>query len=307
MLSFQGEGMVSQPFNVSFSSGLDTCRGWHFAPLAGTFSHSCIVMAHGFGGTMEDGLLPYARHFSDAGFHVLLFDYRHFGASGGQPRQLLSIQLQLQDWRAAVAFARGIEGVRSDRIGLWGTSLSGGHVVKVAAQDKTIAAVSSQCPLMSGLEAVVQSTRETRPLTTLRATFWALLDWMGGRIGLSPILIPIVGPPGTMAAMSTPDAQPGYQAIASNSFKNQVAARIVLSIPGYNPEKVIHRLKCPILIQVCNNDALAPPPAARKAAGKTNQSELVQYPLSHFEIYTGKHFDKSVIDQLEFFTKHLGS
>ncbi len=299
--------MVSQPFDVSFSSGQDACQAWHFAPPAGASRRSCIVMAHGFGGTREDGILPYAQRFVSAGFHVLLFDYRHFGASGGQPRQLLSIRHQLDDWTAAVAYARAIEGVLSDRIGLWGTSFSGGHVVEVAVRDKNIAAISSQCPLMSGFSAVKQSAKETGPLTTIRAVLWALMDWMRGCVGLAPILIPIVGPPGTMAAMSTPDAQPGYQTIASDSFKNHVAARIVLSVPGYNPTKVIHRLECPILIQVCTRDTLAPPQAAREAADKATQSELKQYPLLHFEIYTGKHFERSVTDQLEFFKKHLGS
>ena len=62
----------------------------------------CVVMAHGFSGTRDDALPGYAEAFRDAGFAVVLFDYRHFGASSGQPRQLLDIRRQLQDYRAVV-------------------------------------------------------------------------------------------------------------------------------------------------------------------------------------------------------------
>ena len=46
-------------------------------------------MAHGFSGVREQRLDAYAERFAQAGLAVLVFDYRHFGASGGEPRQLL--------------------------------------------------------------------------------------------------------------------------------------------------------------------------------------------------------------------------
>ncbi len=93
----------------------------------------CVVMAHGFSATRDDGLPEYAEAFRAAGYAVLLFDYRHFGASTGEPRQLLDIARQHDDYRAAVAYARGLDGVDADRIVLWGSSFSGGHVLAVAA------------------------------------------------------------------------------------------------------------------------------------------------------------------------------
>ena len=95
----------------------------------------CVVMAHGFSGTRDDGLPGYAEAFRDAGFVVVLFDYRHFGASTGEPRQLLDIARQLDDYRAVIEWARGLDGIDPDRIVLWGTSYSGGHVLTLAAAD----------------------------------------------------------------------------------------------------------------------------------------------------------------------------
>ena len=107
-------------------------------------------MAHGLSGTRNASLEPYAERFAAAGFYVVLFDYRYLGDSDGEPRQLISIPRQLEDWKSAIAFARTMPGVDAERIGLWGCSLSGGHVIVAAARDKRIAAVSAQCPMLDG-------------------------------------------------------------------------------------------------------------------------------------------------------------
>ena len=117
--------------DIQFPSQGLACRGWFYS--AGTDKlRPCIVMAHGFGGVKEMRLDAYAERFAAAGYHVLVFDYRHFGASDGEPRQILSIRRQHQDWRAALAHARSLPGVDAARIILWGTSFSGGHAAAVA-------------------------------------------------------------------------------------------------------------------------------------------------------------------------------
>ena len=103
-------------------------------------------MAPGFGGTRDNSLLGYAEGFAAAGLDVLLFDYRGFGASGGSPSQLVSVQRQRRDYHAAVAAARQLPGVDPERIVVWGVSYSGGHVVVVAARDKRVAATISLTP-----------------------------------------------------------------------------------------------------------------------------------------------------------------
>jgi uncharacterized protein len=93
--------------DAEFGSQGTTCRAWHYTPdkNGGGTLRPCVVMAHGFGATRDASLEPYAERFAAAGMHVLLFDYRHFGASDGEPRQLLSVHRQLQDYAAAVGFA----------------------------------------------------------------------------------------------------------------------------------------------------------------------------------------------------------
>src|SRR5687768_15112277 len=110
---------------VRFRSGDDECGAWLFRP-DGDEQGPCIVLAHGFGGTREARLDAYAERFCAAGYVALVFDYRHFGASAGEPRQLISIRGQRADWRAAVAYARELEDVDANRVVAWGTSFSGG-------------------------------------------------------------------------------------------------------------------------------------------------------------------------------------
>src|SRR5213592_4230533 len=140
--------------DVAFPSDSDECRAWLFMPDAER--PPLVILGHGLGATREYGLEPFAQRFADAGIAALAFTYRHFGDSGGQPRQLLDIKRQLGDWAAALAYARSLEGIDADRIALWGTSFGGGHVIEAAARDQVggrgkdrvsdLAAVVSQCP-----------------------------------------------------------------------------------------------------------------------------------------------------------------
>jgi dienelactone hydrolase len=101
-----------------------------------------------------------------------VFDYRNFGDSEGQPRQLLDIGMQLADWDAAVDYARTLEDIDHNRIGLWGTSFGGGHVIATAARLPGIAAAVVQCPFTDG----VASVRTLNPVITARITARAVRD-----------------------------------------------------------------------------------------------------------------------------------
>ena len=136
--------------DVEFASERDTCAAWLYVP-DGNGPFAAVVLAHGWTGVREQRLDAYAARFADAGLAALVFDYRHFGASSGQPRQLLDIKRQLADWAAAVSFARSRAEIDSARIAVWGTSFSGGHVVETAARDPQIAAVVAQAPFADGL------------------------------------------------------------------------------------------------------------------------------------------------------------
>src|SRR4051794_17314073 len=177
--------------DIEFHSGGDECAAWLYRP-EGDGPHPIVVLAHGFGGVREARLWAYAERFAAAGLAALVFDYRHFGASGGQPRQLLDIDLQLDDWRAAIARVRGLHGIDPDRVALWGSSFSGGHVAGLAAEDHGVAAAVSQGAFLDGLWVL----RAAGARNALRMTVAGLRDEAARLLRRPPYTIPIVGRPG---------------------------------------------------------------------------------------------------------------
>lgn len=297
-----------QRIDVEFSSGGVTCRGWHYIPAQPVSTPApCIVMAHGLGGTRDAGLEPYAERFSQAGYHVLLFDYRYFGASDGEPRQLLQVGKQLADWRAAVEYARSLPDVDAERIALWGSSFSGGHVATTAAGDARIAAFSAQGPMMDGRAAVFGLVGYAGIGRIFKMTAYGMADVLKSALGLGAVTMPIMARPGGFAAMSSHDAYDGYRAIQPDDWKNEMTARAALTLPLYRPVAVAGKIRCPGLIQVCMKDSVAPASAAIKLAKKMgDKATLKQYDIGHFDIYVGEAFETAVADQLAFFKQHLG-
>lgn len=289
--------------NVRFESKGQGCAGWFYLPK-GTGPFPAVVMAHGFGLVKGGGLPAYAERFVNAGFAVLSFDYRHFGESDGEPRQVLDIGKQLDDWRAAVAYARSLPEIDASRLALWGTSFSGGHVLTIAAEDPAIAAVISQVPFTDGLTAPAA----TGLGLTLRLSGAAMLDAARALFGAAPLTVPIVGAPGTLAAMTQPGSEEGYHAIADQdpSWKDEVAARVFLSLALYRPGRKASRVRCPLLVCVGENDRVTLPEPAYAAASRAPRGELVRYPIGHFDIYSGSWFETAVRDQLAFLEKHVG-
>ncbi len=293
---------------IAFGSGSATCRAWLYRPddgLPSAGTRPCVVMAHGFGATRDASLAPYAERFAAAGLCVLLFDYRHFGASDGEPRQLLSVRRQLEDYASAIAFARAIDGVDPARVAVWGTSFAGGHALVTAARVPGVAAAVCQCPMMDGLAAVKRILDYAGPVQLLRLTAHGLWDALLALFGRAHY-VPTVGQPGELAVMTSADAEAGYRALAPPGFRFEVAARIALTVGLYRPVRHAATAGCPVLVQICEQDSVAPAAAAEETVRRLGRrAELRRYPIGHFEPYFGVHFERSVGDQVEFLCRHL--
>lgn len=289
--------------DARFSSGESDCAAWLYRP-DGVDRAAVLVMAHGFSATRDQRLDAYAERFCDAGVGALVFDYRGFGASQGEPRQVVDIAAQHADYRAAIAYARTLEWTDPDRVGLFGSSFSGGHVLAVGAADERIACVVAQCPFTDGLATLPK----LGVLNAMRLTAAGMADQLGALAGRDPRYVAAVGPPGALAVMSTPDAEPGFRALtpADTLWENRVAARIALRVASYRPGRAAARLRCPVLFCVCDEDSLTPAEATIRHAQRSPQAEIKRYPIGHFDIYVGEPFERAVADQTEFLVRHLG-
>lgn len=291
---------MSDRTDVTISSAGESLAAWLYRPAGAAGDVPCVVMAHGFSATREEGLAPYAEAFQAAGLAALVFDYRHFGDSTGEPRQLLDIGRQRADYRAAVGYARGLEGIDGARIALWGSSFAGGHVMSLAQEDPAVAAVVAQAPFTDGLTIVKNAPK----LNLLRATADAVRDQAGALLGRPPVLLTAAGKPGTYAVMTAPDALSGFESIVGvdSKWRNEIAARVMLHIGTENPAGGTGKLAMPLLICACDHDLTTPPAPARKAAERAPRGELKTYPIGHFEIYSNL---QARADQVEFLTRHL--
>jgi dienelactone hydrolase len=293
---------MAQREDVQFTSGDDRISAWLYRPT-GSGPAPLLVMAHGLGAVRTMRLDAYAERFSAAGYACLVFDYRNFGDSEGQPRQLLDIGMQLADWAAAVDYARTLPGIDHSRIGLWGTSFGGGHVIATAALLPDIAAVVAQCPFTDG----VASVRTLNPLIFMRIGVLATRDIIAARLGKAPVMVAAAGKPGEVALMNAPDVYPGFMRLVpeGEAVPNEVAARFAMKVITYRPGRWTAKITCPILFCVCETDSVAPAVPTLRYAAKAPHGEVRVYPERHFAIYVDDAFERVVADQLAFLDKHL--
>ncbi|WP_282785417.1 alpha/beta fold hydrolase [Nocardia sp. CC201C] len=286
---------------VTFDSSGTECSGTLYAD-AETGVAPAVVLCPGFSGTQDTpALVAAARAFANAGYAAMTFDYRRFGTSAGEPRQVADLEEQLDDIRAAVAFARAHPGIDPDRIVLWGTSLGGGHVVTVAAGDARIAAVVAQVPF-NGFprRAEGRSTRATLALLAVMVS-----DWLRGTFGLRPRYIPAVGLPGELAVMTGPQAHGTIAAMDSKTWRNSIAPRVLLQMMRYRPGRHAPDLRMPLLVCIAEHDRETVASGTTELADRAPHAELRSYPLSHFEIYHPEHRDEILADQVDFLKRVL--
>jgi dienelactone hydrolase len=288
--------------DVSFTSGDDTCAAWLYLPT-GVTTPPAVILGHGLGGTREMRLDAFAERFAQAGIAALAFTYRHFGDSTGQPRQLLSIKRQLADWDAAIAFVKARRDVDRTRIAVWGSSFGGGHAITVASRHPQLTAAVAQCPFTDGLA----SALALGPLASLKVLPSVARDYVSILRRKAPAMIPLAGPPGSLALMNAPDALPGYQALlpADTTFRNEVAARVAPTITTYRPGRSAKQIGYPILFCISDTDTVTPPEQTERYARTAPRGEIKHYDAGHFEFYLGEPFEQLVGDQIEFLTRHL--
>lgn len=295
----QARAASIRPLEASFESGGMNCAATVYRPDTVVGPVGCVVMGNGITLTRNDGIPDYAKRFADAGFAVLAFDYRHWGDSGGEPRRWLSLARQLEDWNAAVNYARSLEGVDAARIALWGMSLGGGLALMTAATDPRIAATVALVPMADGLEAWRQPAP---PSVTLRLISRAIR----GTLTRGPVIVPLAGPPRSFALLAAPEALPGFERLTSgNGWRNEVnIARGTLAFPRFRPVQKAAQIQGAVLLQAGEQDRMAPPRAIETVSTRAPHAELARYPIDHFGCYRPEHIDQIAGDQLEFLRRH---
>lgn len=331
---------------IPSTSKNDKIHAWIYAPkfFVESSKFPLIIMAHGIGGQKDFGLEKYAVEFVLNESIVVIFDYRHFGGSDGSPRNLIDPARLVDDWISVIRFvfeeaAKPNSSIDLDKIGLWGTSFAGGHVLSSMAEliDKGIVeyypkCIVSQVPHLNGFKTSIRSIRKRGLFLTLRFLMAGIQDVFRDFLGMSPAYIPISGRQHQLSLMSLDD-----ESLASyfskipkpearlGGWENRAPARIGFYLRKYSP---ILRLKRSVIPFIHKNllshkknatprflfigadrDDLCPIEDIKEALQIFPVVDSIHPPIahlfsrnaSHFDIYHGEHFRQLITHTTEFF------
>lgn len=292
---------------VSFDSEGTTVRGWLYLPATepGT-GHPVVVMAHGFGAVKEQFLDRFAEVFRDAGLAALVFDYRYSGASDGVPRDDVDPQRQIVDYRNAISYARSRAELDPQRVGIWGTSFSGGHVLVAAATDPRVRCVVAQVPTINGYTAF---QRRISPDQVAMIEQRLVADWENTAGGAPPAVVPLIEDGSQRhPVFATSDAVEFFRnpGAAPATWSNQVTLRSMGRAREYEPERFVARIgPVPLLMIVAEADTVTLTDLALAAYERAVEPKrLVLLPGGHFSPYL-EQFDRASSAAREWFRQHL--
>jgi uncharacterized protein len=282
--------MMVERRDVEFEvEGGDRLRGWLFVPQAGVGPHPAVSMAHGYAGVKEHGLERFALAFAEVGLVVLVHDHRNFGASDGAVRHDIDPWRQIADWRRAISFLESLPEVDADRIGVWGTSYAGGHVLVLTATDRRVRAVVAQVPTISGY---AQGLRRVPPdgVATLERLFED--DERAQFRGEAPRRQQVVGDdPSVPASYRSRDAISFYlQPLPLGAWANDVTVRSGRLARMYEPGAWIARVSpTPLLMIVALADHITLTDLGLRAYEQALEpKKLVTICGGHFDAYLGQ-------------------
>jgi fermentation-respiration switch protein FrsA (DUF1100 family) len=294
--------------DVEFQADGPRLRGWLYTPEASAPPFATVVMAHGFSAVKEMYLDRFAEAFAEAGLAALVFDHRNFGASDGTPRQEIDPWDQVHDYRDAITYACTRPEVDRERIGIWGSSYSGGHVLVVGAIDRRVKCIAAQVPLVSG-------SRNASRL--VRSDFVAGLreqldeDREARFKGQAPAMVPVVSEdPLGPAVLPTPDSYQWFTETGRTrapAWKNEVTLRSVDLFMAYEPGAYIERIApTPLLMVVARGDHLTPADLALDAYSRAPEPKRLELlPGGHFDAYVGEGFQQASRAATDWFVQHL--
>jgi uncharacterized protein len=293
--------------DIEFDAEGVTLRGWLYAPDEAAGPAPTVVMAHGFSAVKEMYLDRFAEAFAAEGLAALVYDNRNFGASDGEPRQEIDPWAQARDYRHAITYATTRDEVDPERIGIWGSSYSGGHVLVVGAIDRRVKCVVSQVPLISGhdnFRALVRSDF----IAGFREQFVA--DRLDRFRGEPPAMVPVVdADPLAPSALPTPDSWTWFTETHESrapAWRNEVTLRSVEMFTEYEPGTYLPWISpTPLLMVVAQQDHLTPAELAIAAYERANEPKrLALLPGPHFDAYVDG-FDRASAEASAWFTEHL--
>jgi len=293
--------------DIKFRSQGLNCAGWLFVPekLRESQKAPAVVMAHGLGAVKEQGIEPFAKQFCQAGFVTLVFDYRYFGDSEGRPRcQHFPLEMA-EDYKNAVTWLSTQPGVDPDRIGIWGTSYSGGLAVHVGTFDPRVKAVVSQVPSM-----ITPTDRQA-----MNPEKWTQVGELLARDRMERYSTGKLNYLKVVASGGEPCVLPGEESYChytkygddAPNFQNQITLESLEKMREFNSVDSIQMMApTALLVLPAENDSLLPFDAVKAAFDRAGKpKEIIPMPIGHYDVYDEPWRARAIEKSVEWYLKHL--
>ncbi|PIC67554.1 acetylxylan esterase [Sporosarcina sp. P16a] len=294
--------------HITFTSEGTNCSGLLYKPQ-GKGPYPAVVMAHGFSLVKEVFLPQYAKRFAEAGLAVLAFDYRNFGESEGDNRQHMDPAMQIEDYRNAISYMASQDFIDGNRIGIWGSSYSGGHVLQVGAMDCRVKAIVSQVPTIRGILGMEKKMgKENIEIHTQH-----LADYRQARYEGAPVeYIKVVSEDGKNCAQTHHEAFEWFTKKAqkmAHTWENRLTLESMEKYMEYYPASNADLISpTPLLMVVAIEDGITPATPAIDIFNEkiSEPKKLVELPKGHFDLYDGDTFERAQQEAADWFVEHLG-
>jgi uncharacterized protein len=274
-------------------------RGWLYLPERSAGARlPGVVMAHGFSATKEMGLDGYARVLCEGGLAVLVYDHRNLGASDGEPRQLVNPWAQARDYRHALTWLAARPEIDPGRLGVWGSSYSGGQVLVVGAVDDRVRAVVANVPFAGTATEVDDSGPRFAALRE------ALLDESGrgpADAGGEPVgPLAVVDEPGNELPVFLSQEESAAWFLETgrrpgSRWENRIWLRGAFgSAPAFDPGVAVAHLRVPVLFVVATDDRLAATEVTLASYERANEPRQLEMIVGHhFAPYDGEALERA--------------
>ena len=283
--------------DIDFYSKGTRCSAWLYLPDTEE-KPPIIVMAHGLGGTREMRLNEYAEKFAEAGYACFLFDYRNYGDSDGNKRQLINVKMQLTDWNNAIEFIKKDSRIDANKLLLFGSSFSGGHVVWLSAHRNDVKGAVAQCPYTDTMATI----KVVGLPYIIKKSPFVIADVLTNITGYHPIMLKLSTFPGTGEnAFMVADEETTERFVDGAEYINAAPARTLLEFVKYSPGRFFKDVKNPIYVAACKQDNLAPADKTIKLAKNAKHLTYKEYNCGHFNIYLSPFFEEVIEDYLNFY------
>lgn len=293
--------------DIQFQSQGLNCAGWLFIPedLSESQKAPAIVMAHGLGAVKEQGLEPFAKGFSQSGFVTLVFDYRYFGESEGEPRCQHFPLKMAEDYKNAVTWISMQPEVDHERIGIWGTSYSGGIAAHVGTVDPRVKVVVSQVPSML----TPTDRQRMNPEKWAQVGEFLVQDRMERYSTGKLNYLKVVASDGEPCVLPGEESYHHYNKLAEDApnFQNQITIESLERMREFNPVDSIHMMApTALLVLPAKNDRLLPFDAVKAAFDRADEpKEIMPMPIGHYDVYQDPWRSKAIEKSLAWYEKYL--